>query len=453
MSALDTFLHSLTKTSSISEIQKQIYSWILQRNSSFSFCTQTLGEGAFGIVSKVFQFPSLTIHNKQVPIVFKQFNFTTKYYKSSPENSFFSSLRVGKDLLLFSSLELSCESILLSYLTMLYDNNEILFVPRLFGTSLCHSYPYSPYFFTDTLVIEQQGLLEDIQYSSNKKKPFLKYRYPMSFSSPPSTLSTRLLTFHEYLHFYTFSSKKSFPSFKLGSYTDIAMNFIVPMLFTLEFLYQKHKIQLFDLHLNNIHLHWIRENETVHDIPLKNIHGFIFEFPIPNSKQTSQFILPNLGWYPIPGDVGIHYMKLQDHLHMFGDLNFNKVFYEDDHFLFDSKDLLKLQHFHQDPVLFGFGNRLSPIVLVEFFNNSLKPSMKEGLLHPIYFSLSQRPWFQKCLTDSNTFVTFNDYSHIPTIIDIFQDSFFDELRNRSLDKGKLYLKHSIITGKHSIVSI
>lgn len=425
-------LFDYLKQGKVLDIFETLRDKIKRKNEEEMYCTNVLGEGSFGRVKKVNQSPNIHINNQTIPIVMKEFRTDSSDYKKNPYDSMFqvqkSILENGiEDVLIFSANELTCETILLEYLTKLYHKGECLHVPRMYGKSRCMN--LTPLIYTDTIVLEQQGYPYTIEYTS-QEGVHEDVRFPLHDEIQIKKERTNLIRFDEYIEFIHYSKKNEFHQLKKGTEYDQAMNMIVPILYTAEMLYRKHKIQIFDMRITNIQIHWIRDDETFQGIRLKDVDGFIYEWKTKKGK-TRRLVLKNLGWYPILGDVGIHSVEWQPNVVMIGDVLLSGTQFKNNEIVLTDKDQNLLHDWRNDFVLFGFGKRLSPMITVEILNtihdtNGYRYNKTLG-------EIMGKKWYQKSLLKGGK-VSKSDLEKVPSPLEILEDPIFD---NCKINSGKL----------------
>lgn len=270
-------------------------------------CQEKIGEGYFGKV-----YAPVIPNVGMVKLKNNNYAYMAVAVKELMHNGTFDFVEEGKTLYLYSDRELTCEGIILYFVSKFWYESKLPYAPFLISVHKCVD--ENTMSLIDHLVMERHGILGNVSVQS-KGMGILTNGVKHDFSNKLETfyhlLEVGLSTCDNNYNF-TIDMGDNKVSFNL---VDMIDNILLHVLIYMDYC-NEHGLTLMDQHLNNIFISWTGyDNKMVGEksmLPVKNIYYKI------NKNEHIEAPIKNI--IPKIGDVGSSVLKLRDDLWIIADL-------------------------------------------------------------------------------------------------------------------------------------
>lgn len=233
---------------------KDIKEKLLTLLSMTKYCNKKIGEGQMGSVhiSSVGNTMEIETNNKKitVPVVVKEANV-------NDEKSIFEIKDIGKDLLIYSYINLNVEAILLDVVNELWYDKISPNLPLMIGYSMCDNKKN-----INKIITERHGLSVDVKF--NEKNGFNEL--PMWIEYKPIK-PTNLATLQNLLNYVNENGNKDeikLPNNEICSIIEL-FDYLTISYLHVEKILKENKITLLDMHFGNIFIHWLNDDSYLGD--------------------------------------------------------------------------------------------------------------------------------------------------------------------------------------------
>ena len=267
-------------------------------------CQDKIGEGYFGKV-----YTPLIPNVGTIKLKNDTYTYVPIAVKEVTHNGVFDFVDTKKRLYLYSDRELTCEAMLLYFISKYWYESKCPYAPFLVSVHKCFTDNQSA--LIDHLVTERHGIFES--YDS--------FSQGVHIVGNGNTMDSthKLETFYNLLHAgfdkyddkYNFNIELMNAKFNL---IDMIDNLMLHTLIYMDYC-TKHGLILVDQHLNNIFVSWINDTTTIGGKkmkPVKNIYYTIGKNE--HIEAPVNLIIPKIG------DVGSSVLKMRDDLWIVTDL-------------------------------------------------------------------------------------------------------------------------------------
>lgn len=294
-------LYNLLTKGKHDDIEKNILNEIYK---VATYCTQIIGEGAFGRVSVPSVGPFLAVRIGEEIVVLPL------VVKESKHNGFIYVDKLEKHLIISSSDDLTCEALMLFILSKDWYKGYNLHLPFLLGMGACKSNIKG----ITHIMLEKCGLDQKIVWIDHFKfvgNP-ITLEYPQNRTSSLSTIGQLI----DYINVNIGQDLMcKLPNNSVIHVPDFLDSMFIFYLHTSNYLWEKYKMTLGDQHVDNLFVHWINKTSRCGKIKLDNLQTITYD--IGNNKFLR---IDTHGILFKIGDVGICTMCVQDDVIIVGNL-------------------------------------------------------------------------------------------------------------------------------------
>jgi len=267
-------------------------------------CQDKIGEGYFGKV-----YTPLIPNVGTIKLKNNTYTYVPVAVKEMMHEGIFDFIDDKERLYLYSDRELTCEAILLYFISKFWYESKFPYAPFLISVHKCKTENHSS--LIDHLVTERHGVFESYQ-SWSKGNNIVANGIEMGTKHKLETFYNMLHAgMDEYDDKYNFSVKSMDVKFNL---IDMIDNLMLHTLIYMDYC-TKHGLILVDQHLNNIFISWITDVNTIGGkkmLPVKNIYYTIGKNE--HIKAPVNIIIPKVG------DLGSSVLKMRNDLWIVTDL-------------------------------------------------------------------------------------------------------------------------------------
>ena len=310
---------------SIEKIKKDLIS-VLKNDV---MCDKILGQGYVGKVkiSGVCDHYTISHKNKSVtiPVAIKESNIDGDLsFFIPPDNQ-------ENELFIYSDRNIVAEAIILYYIRQLIEKKLSPHLPYIINHSKCNETTKSP---IDRFAIERHGLNEDIIVKMNGfvLDPLI---IPDPDYDPNNIIfKTKITSFGDLMKYIRLkkdeNNNNNYTDFKVLLPNNIECDiielidyFCISYLITYDLL-RKHHIHLFDMHADNIFVHWLNKNSYMHDKFIGDMKYIVY------NHNKKYYKIKTFGILMKIGDVGasmISHHQSKNNIYIIGHgTNFDKSF-------------------------------------------------------------------------------------------------------------------------------
>jgi hypothetical protein len=266
------------------------------------YCKKILGEGKIGIVYEpnINKYEKIKINNKKIkiPIVIKKSKYTDDVNIELIDNIIY----------IYTYRNLTVETIIHIYINKLWYNKVTPHIQLMINYSCCNNN------YVNKIISEKNGLNELIDISLYGFNPltllFPNYKSNASYSSYLNTLYDLL----HYIFFCDNNGKIKLPNNQICDICELYDYISISFIHTYNSLI-KNKVYVFDLHFNNIFIHWLNKYSYFGDTNISNIENIIYKV---NNKI---YKIKTFGFIIKIGDYGTTILKPNENIIILGQAN------------------------------------------------------------------------------------------------------------------------------------
>jgi hypothetical protein len=338
----DIKLYELLTRGSMEEIEKNLLNEIY---NVASFCSDTIGEGAFGKITVPAVGPYLSVKlgddHVLLPIVIKETKLNGSIFIDIYE----------KNLILSSYGNLTCEALILFVLSKGWYKGLNLHLPFLMGMGSCDNQISG----VTHIILEKCGLPENIVLANSEDY----FGNPFHLGSRASnTKITNISTVGQLLDYFSFRTDKNLnciiPNNKIVYTPEIIDTICIFYLHTTYYLWEKYGLVLGDQHIDNVFIQWISKNSRCGKKSLDKLE--MISYSVGKNKCIN---VNTHGMIFRIGDIGVSIMNIQKNVMIVGNLiDSNKI-----------KDVLKYKN--KCNCYWDFIFNLSSLCPLNIFNKTI----------------------------------------------------------------------------------